>query len=166
MTLMRRDPYDPFYEITQRMTQMMDRMRYLMNNPLMPWDGSLLQHGDANPLDIDMTSSDKDIIVRTALPGFKEDEVNVDVRDNVLTISAESKTHREDQHANWYIREMRYGKFARSVILPEAVSTDKADASLENGILTVRLPKQKPSPVRQIAVKARNLLLGGKKDSE
>lgn len=163
MTLMRRNPYDPFNDIDQTMDRMLDRMRSIMQSALAPFDGDLVQRSDANMLAIDMTSDENSIIVRTALPGFTQDEVNVDVRGNMLTISAESKTEREDQRANWHIREMRYGKFARSVLLPEEVVTDKADAALENGILTVKLPKQKPSPVQRIAVKARNLLKAGSK---
>lgn len=163
MSLMIRDPYDPFYDMDRTMSRMLNRMRSLMNETLMPLDGDVFQARDANVLAVDMTSDDKHIIVRTALPGFNEDEVDVDVRGNVLTISAESKTEHEDQQANWYIREMRFGKFARSVVLPEEVFADSADASLENGILTVKLPKQKPGPIQKIAVKARNLLKGGAK---
>lgn len=163
MSLMRRNPYDPFEDFDQSVNRMMNRMRSLMNTSLLPYEGGLLQREDANLLAVDMTSNDHEIIVRTALPGFKEDEVNVDVKGNVLTISAESRTEREDQQANWHIRELRYGKFARSVILPEEIVSDRADASLENGILTVRLPKQKPNPIQKIAVTARNLLKAGRK---
>lgn len=163
MSLIRRNPYDPFEDFDQSMNRMLNRMRSLMDSSLVPYERGLMQREDANMLAVDMSSDDKHVVVRTALPGFSEDEVDVDVQGNVLTISAESKTEREDQQENWHIREMRYGKFARSIVLPEEVATDKADASLENGILTVKLPKQKPSPVQKIAVKAKNLLKGGKK---
>lgn len=163
MSLMRRTPYDPFEDFDRSMNRMLNQMRSLMNMSLLPYDGSLIQREDANLLAVDMTSDDKHIIVRTALPGFSEDEVNVDVRGNVLNITAESKTEREDQQANWHLREMRCGKFARSILLPEEVASDRADALLENGILTIKLPKQKPNPIQKIAVKAKNLLKGGKK---
>jgi len=163
MTLMRREPYDIFDYFDRQMNRLWDRWSAMMNAPLSPFDIDLMQGSDVNRLAIDMTTDDNNIIVRAALPGFKEDEINVDVRGNVLTISAESKMEREDQQANWHIREMRYGKFARAITLPEEVVVNKADASLENGLLTVKLPKQKPSPVHKIMVKARNLLKGGKK---
>lgn len=152
MTLLRRGPYDLFYD----MDRTMDRMRSLLD-----WGAG--PELNANTLAIDMSSDEQNLIIRTALPGFKENEVNIDVRGNVLTISAETQTERDDQQANWHIREMRYGKFSRSVMLPEDVSTDKADASLADGILTVKLPKQKTSVVHRIAVKARNLLKAGDK---
>ncbi len=165
MTLMRREPYDIFDYFDRQMNRLWDRWSAMMNAPLSPFDIDLIQGSDVNRLAVDMTTDDNNIIVRAALPGFKEDEINVDVRGNVLTISAESKVEREDQQANWHIREMRYGKFARAITLPEEVVVNKADASLENGLLTVKLPKQKPSPVHKIMVKARNLLKGGKKAS-
>lgn len=165
MTLMRREPYDIFDYFDRQMNRLWDRWSAMMNAPLSPFDIDLMQGNDVNRLAIDMTADDHNIIVRAALPGFKEDEINVDVRGNVLTISAESKVEREDQQANWHIREMRYGKFARAITLPEEVVVNKADASLENGLLTVKLPKQKPSPVHKIMVKARNLLKSGRKAS-
>jgi HSP20 family protein len=163
MSLMRRNPYDPFEDFDQIMNRMLNRMRSLMDTSLVPYERGLMQREDANMLAVDMSSDDKHVVVRTALPGFSEDEVDVNVQGNVLTISAESKIEHEDQQENWHIREMRYGKFARSIVLPEEVATDKADASLENGILTVKLPKQRPNPVQKIVVKAKNLLKGGKK---
>ncbi len=163
MSLMRWNPNSGLSEFDNLMNRMMERMRAMMELPLLSFDSDLLQRTDANLPAIDMTSDDKHVIVRAEVPGFKEDEVKVDVRGNVMTITAESKQEREDKQENWHIREMRYGKFARSIMLPEEVNFDKAEATLENGILTVKLPKQKPSPVHQIAVKARNLLKGGNK---
>lgn len=160
MSLMRRDYRDPFFDIDRRTNDMLMRMRSMMDNSLMPFESDLPANPLANTLEIDMTSDENNVIVRAALPGFKEDDVEVDVRGNVLTISAESRAERDDSGENWHIREMRYGKFTRSVLLPEEVTSEKADASLENGILTVKLPKSKPSPIQKIAVKARNLLKG------
>ncbi len=159
MSLMRRDSYDPF----DAMDRMMDRMRDVMSRSLAPFDRELVQRTDAHIVSVDMTSDDKGITVRAALPGFKQEEIDVDIQGNVLTITAESKTERDDPQENWHIREMRYGKFARSIILPDAVTVDKADATLDDGILTVRLPKETPGPIQTIAVKARNLLKSGKK---
>ncbi|MFO7320243.1 MAG: Hsp20/alpha crystallin family protein [Chloroflexota bacterium] len=165
MSLMRREPYDLFYEAERAMNRAFERMRSMMFEPFAPFSADPLLWPDAQSLAVDMSSDENNIIVRTALPGFTADEVHVDVRGNVLTISAESKAERDDRNGNWHIRELRYGKFARSVELPEAVDIDKADASLENGILTVKLPKEKPSPIRRIAVKARQLLQGNGKKS-
>lgn len=157
MSLIRWNPYD---EMRQTMDRMMAQMQSMMEWPFIRANGTT----QVNSLAVDMTSDDKQITVRAAVPGFNEEDISVDVRGNMLTISAETKAEREDHNASWYLREMRYGKFMRSVQLPEEVVADKAEATLENGILTVTLPKQRPSAVQRIAIKARNLLKGGKKD--
>jgi HSP20 family protein len=163
MSLIRWNSYDPFLNIDRTMARMLDQMRIMMDTSLIPSDGEVWVDHHTNPLAVDMTSDEHHIIIRTALPGFKEDEINLDVQHKMLTISAETKSENQNQQANWHLREMRYGKFARSISLPEEVMTDNADASLENGILTVKLPKQKPTIAQRIAVKARRLLPNGNK---
>ena len=163
MSLMRWNPYDPFDEMDQTMNRMMDRMRTLMRSRFGSGDEEAGPSFDANPLAIDMTSDENNIVVRTAIPGFKAEDVNIDVRGNVLTISAETRTENENkgEKDNWHMREMRYGKFARSVRLPETVKMDQAEASLEDGVLTVTLPKTKESPAQKISVKEHQRLESG-----
>lgn len=158
MSLMFRNPYDPFDE----MDRMFNRMRAIMNSTYLPFDRETVQNPDANLLAVDVTSDDKNVLVRTAVPGFRQEDIKIDVQGSVLTISAETRTEQEDKQENWHVRELRYGKFARTLMLPEEVAADKADATLENGILTISLPKQKPNKVQQIAIKARSLLKSGK----
>ena len=92
MSLIRRNPYDPFYD----MNRMMDHMRTVMNSVFVPFEGELLSD-NTNTLAVDMSSDESNIVVRTVLPGFKEDEVNIDVQGKVLTISAESKAQNDNQ---------------------------------------------------------------------
>ncbi|HLV37039.1 MAG TPA: Hsp20/alpha crystallin family protein [Spirillospora sp.] len=145
--------YDPFTD----MQRMFERMNRLMH---WPFERDLSWPEDANPLAIDMTSDGNQVVVKTALPGVKENDVHVEVRGNVLTISAETRAARENRDWNWYMREMRYGRFARSIRLPDEVNVDKAEAKLEDGVLTVTLPHQRPSPLKRIAVTAQKLLKG------
>src|SRR5687767_8564792 len=113
MSLIRRNPYDPFYDINQTMDRMVNHMRNVMNSSLIPFEDDVLTNGSSNPLAIDMSSDEQNITVRTALPGFSQDDVNIDVQGKVLTISAETKSEHQNQQSNWHLREMRYGKFAR-----------------------------------------------------
>lgn len=146
--LMRNDRYNPFRE--------MRRMMDMLERDLLPFDST----AESTPLALDVSSDDKTVTIRTAVPGVKEDDINIEVREGVLTISAETRSEVEDKHENWHRRELRYGKFSRSVRLPEDVDFDRADAALENGMLTISLPRTKPGPVQKIAVKARKLLEG------
>ncbi len=113
---------------------------------------------DVASLALNVTEDDRHFIVETRIPGVSEDDIELSVQDNTLTISAEKQGDRENRDRNWYIREWHYGRVARSVRLPADVDTDRADARLDKGILTVKLPKSKPNPIQKIAVKARKLL--------
>jgi len=146
--LMRYDRFDPFREMRRMMEQ--------IERELLPFEGDV----EVSPLALDISSDDKNLIVRTAVPGIKEEDINISVHDGVLTVSAESHFERDEQKENWHRRELRYGKFSRAVRLPEDVNFEKAEAELENGMLTIKLPKSEPTPVQKIAVKAKKLIEG------
>ncbi|CAL1697465.1 unnamed protein product [Somion occarium] len=78
------------------------------------------------------------------LPGLKKEDVSIDVQDNVLTISGESKLSSERDEGGYVIRERRYGKFSRALSLPQGVKPDDVKAALDNGVLTVTFPKATP----------------------
>ena len=104
---------------------------------------------------IDMFQTDDEVVVRAALPGFKADEVQINVTGDVLTLRGEIKQQEEMKERAWHIREHRWGSFERSVSLPTEVTADKAVADFENGILTITLPKAEEVKPKTITVKAK-----------
>jgi HSP20 family protein len=104
---------------------------------------------------IDMYQTDDEVVVKAALPGFKGDEVQINVTGDVLTLRGEMKQEEEKKDKSWHIREQRWGSFERSVALPTDVKADKATADFENGILTVTLPKAEEVKPKTITVKAK-----------
>ncbi|MEO1161473.1 MAG: Hsp20/alpha crystallin family protein [Pseudomonadota bacterium] len=90
---------------------------------------------------INVAETDKALEVTAELPGVDQQDVNVTVTDNRLTILAEKKIEDEDKSKDYHVVERSYGKFARSMSLPFGVEPDKVDARFKNGILTVTLPK-------------------------
>jgi HSP20 family protein len=94
--------------------------------------------------------------ISLAVPGMKKDDFNIDVEGNLLTISAESEQNREEKDGLHTRREFNYTSFSRSFTLPEGVMKDRIDASYENGLLRLMLPKteeaKKPSS-KHITVK-------------
>ena len=104
---------------------------------------------------IDMYQTDNEIIVKAALPGFKPEEVQINVTGDVLTIKGEVKHEEEKKDKSWHIREQRWGSFERSLRLPTGVISDRAKADFDNGILTISLPKSEEVRPRTIAVKAK-----------
>lgn len=148
----------PFAE----MNRMVDHMQRVMDREW-PFEDEAFSF-DRDAMAIDMHSDNDNIIVNAALPGLKEDDIHIDIHDDLLTISGESRVERKEseEERNWHFHELRYGKFSRTVRLPESVDLDKTEATLQDGILTVTLPKAEPTPVRKITVKAKELLHGGK----
>ena len=104
---------------------------------------------------IDMFQTDDEIVVKVALPGFKADEVQINVTRDLLTLRGEMKHEEEKKDRAWHIREHRYGQFERSIPLPTQVIADRAKAEFENGILTITLPKAEEVKPKTITVKAK-----------
>ena len=102
------------------------------------------------PVDI---SEDKDRITLTAeLPGFSEDQVEVQMEGGVLTIRGERKFEDEKEGRNFHRLERSYGTFVRSFTLPNNVDRENIHASFKNGLLEIELPKREEARPRQIKI--------------
>ena len=104
---------------------------------------------------VDMYQTDDEIVVKASLPGFKADEVQINITGDVLTLKGEVKHEEEKNNKSWHLREQRWGSFQRSVALPTNVVSDKAKAEFENGILTITLPKAEEVRPRTITINAK-----------
>ena len=104
---------------------------------------------------IDMYQTDNEVVVKASIPGIKAEEVQINITGDVLTLKGESKHEDERNDRAWHIREHRFGSFERSVALPTAVKTDRAEAVFENGVLTITLPKADEVKPRTINIKAK-----------
>ena len=102
--------------------------------------GMWLAPFDGGTLPLDIYQEDGSLIVKVEVPGIASDELEVSVKDNVLTISGETKAEEEVKEENYIRRERRYGSFCRSVALPDEAEGDRAEASFEDGVLTVTVP--------------------------
>ena len=114
-----------------------------------------LRDGESSAPAIDMYQTDNDVVVKAALPGFKAEDVQINVTGEVLTIRGEMKREEDQNEKAWHIREQRWGSFERSVALPTDVVSEKAQADFDNGILTITLPKAEEVKPKTITVKAK-----------
>ncbi len=101
---------------------------------------------------MDLVETDDHFVLRTDLPGLAEDDVNIELEDNVLTISGERKTEHEERNEGYYRVERASGRFSRSLTLPEGVDADGIEASFDNGVLEVRVPKPEERKPRKVAI--------------
>lgn len=138
--------FDPFREITS-IRSMLDQA----------FDNFLLRRGEIGGewLAMDMYQTDDEVIVKAVLPGMKAEDINISVSDGMLTIQGEIKEEKVEEKARYHLRERRIGSFSRSIPLPTAVVTEKAEAKYENGILTLVLPKTEETKSKIISVKVK-----------
>ena len=111
-------------------------------------------------------ATDDDVVVEMAVPGAKPDDINVSVTGDTVNISGEVKRERHEQKGQTYIDEMYHGQFQRSFTLPFPVDADKANATCENGILQLTLPKSEAVKPRRIQVSQQRTLEGQARQTE
>jgi HSP20 family protein len=145
--IVRWDPFRNMVSLRDMMDQMMDERFFRPPIPFGPWsEGSMA---------VDMYETDDSVIVKTAIPGVKADDIDVSIAGETLTIKAETKEEEEIKRESYLRRERRYGSYCRSVTLPGGLETDKADADYSNGILTLILPKAEEVKPKNIKVTAK-----------
>lgn len=105
---------------------------------------------------VDITETDKELVITAELPGLSEKDVEVTLRDDALTISGEKRSESEQKDATRHVVERSYGSFARSFQLPPGYDSDKISAHFDKGVLKVTLakPEQQESKVKRIDVKS------------
>ena len=102
---------------------------------------------------VDVHEEGTDLLVEAELPGLSKEDLEITVEDGVLTIAGEFKSGTEENEPNYHLRERRYGRVSRSFSLPTTVDSEKVEANLTNGVLTVRIPKCEEAKPKRIEVK-------------
>lgn len=127
--------WDPFGEMT-RMQRDMDRIFSRMGQGQGGGGGEM-----AWMPKIDVKRAGDDVVVRAELPGMRPEDVDVELQDNILTISGERKQEEQRENEGWLIQESNYGSFERSLSIPEGVDAGAISANFDNGVLEVRVPQ-------------------------
>ncbi len=143
--------WEPFNELVS-LRDAMDRL--FEESFVRPRDGWLFPFG-GETLAVDMYETDNEVVVKTAIPGVKPEDIDISITGETLTIKGETKAEEKVEKANYIRQERRYGSFCRSVTLPTQVVSDKAEAVFENGVLTLTLPKAEEVKPKSIKVKAK-----------
>jgi HSP20 family protein len=103
---------------------------------------------------MDLVEIQDAFVLRADLPGVSESDVNIELDDNVLTISGERKAEHEERKEGYYRVERASGAFQRSLTLPEGVDPEAIEASFDNGVLEVRIPKPEQRKPRKVTISA------------
>lgn len=141
--------WEPARELSSLQQEMNRLFGSFFDAPLGAGDGNALRRWIPA---MDLVEEGESYVLRADLPGVSEDEVNVELEDNVLTISGERKSRHEDQREGYHRIERAFGSFSRSLTLPEGVDADSIDASFDLGVLEVRVPKPEQRKPRRVAI--------------
>ena len=101
---------------------------------------------------MDLVETDSEFVLRADLPGLTEGDVNIELEDNVLTISGERKADQEYRKDGYYRFERSYGSFRRALTLPDGVDPEAVKANFDHGVLEVRVPKPEERKPRKVAI--------------
>jgi HSP20 family protein len=146
MTIVRRT--SPFGELVS-LRQAMDRLFEDSFVRPMAWtNGSQ----ETLTLPLDVRSDPDELVVEAALPGIRPEDVEITVEDGTLSIRAESKSEETSGEGETLVREIRRGSLSRVINLPTGLEPDKATATFEHGMLTLRMPRAEAVKPRQIHI--------------
>ncbi len=143
--------WEPFRDLVS-LREAMDR---LFDESVVRPRGAALAPRVRGALAVDMYETDEDVVVKASVPGVDPDDLDISITGDTLTIKGESTREEEVEEENYVCRERYYGAFSRSVAIPASVEADKADASFEDGVLTLRLPKAEEMKPKSIKVKTK-----------
>ena len=116
------------------------------------WDGFFPTSG-SGVFPVDIRTEGEQTVIEAELPGYNRDEIEVDVENGMLTITAENKKENNEEQEGYHLRERRWGRVSRSFRLNETIDTDNVQADLKDGVLTLRFSIKPEAKPRRIEVK-------------
>ena len=142
--------WDPFSEMVS-LRQAMDRLVEDSFVSPMSWR---TVHGEAVRPALDVHQTADEVVVTASLPGIKPEDVEMTITGQTLVVRGEFKEDETVDRDQYLYRERRFGSFSRQIELPTRVEGDRADATFEDGVLRLSIPKAEDVKPRQIQIKA------------
>lgn len=136
-----------------------DYMDQMFNDSL--WDPFGFWESDTHPIkqmesrfmpSMDISEDDKELKVEANIPGFDPKNIEMEIDDNILTISGKTEHESEDKNRKYYRKERAFGEFHRQIALPQGLDTEKAEADSKNGTLTITIPKLKDNSKKKFKI--------------
>jgi HSP20 family protein len=101
---------------------------------------------------MDLVEADDHYLLRADLPGMAEEDVSIEIQDNVLTVSGERRDEQEHTRQGWHRVERTFGRFSRSLTLPEGIDPSAVKADFDKGVLTITVPKPEERKPRRVQI--------------
>lgn len=127
----------------------------LPNRPLHnPSDSGWLEDAEEGELAVDVYQTPSEIVIKTMVSGVKPEDLEIGITRDMVTIRGKRETAREINEENYFQRELYWGSFARTILLPAEVEVEEAEAIEKHGLLTIRLPKIDKGKKQTLKVKS------------
>jgi HSP20 family protein len=104
---------------------------------------------------VDIFETEDKVVLKAELPGLRKEDIEIQVRDNTLTLKGEKKFEKEVKEESYHRVERAYGSFQRSFTLPSTIKQDAIEASFKDGILEISLPKAEEAKPKQIKIQVK-----------
>ena len=133
-----------------------DEMEHLFDRFVEPWSerwDEMVGRTDLWHPSVDVSESDKEVVIRAELPGIDPKDVSVKLSGNILTISGSKKESVEEKREDYYLSERRFGSFERAIELPKSADLEHIQAEQRHGVLNVHVKKTAAAKAKVISVK-------------
>src|SRR3954447_8952425 len=150
MALVRWDPTREVDSLQSEMNRMFDT--FFGGGPANQGNGAIRRW--IPPMDL--VETDDHLVLRADLPGIDEKDVDIEIKDGVLTVAGERKTEHESKEEGYYRVERAFGHFSRSLSLPDGIDSEKVTANFDRGVLEVKIPKPEQTKPHRVQIAAGN----------
>jgi len=112
-----------------------------------------LDEEEEGQLTVDMFQTPQEIIIQAMVAGTPPDELDISITRDMITIKGKRQKMREAIEDDYYYKELYWGSFSRSILLPQEIDTEESEATTKDGLLTIRLPKIDKDKVKKVKIK-------------
>jgi HSP20 family protein len=142
------NPFEEMERLFERMSRQFDQAsrKWESSGPLAQWSS------ESGSMEVDLIDHDDEFVVTVDLPGFEREDVEIQVTDHTLRIAADRDEEIEEEEEQYIRHERRHASAERSIRLPDQVDKEHVDARMQNGVLTVTLPKVEVEEARKIEI--------------
>jgi HSP20 family protein len=140
-------------DIWQAFDETFERFRNDFQDLLLPLSNVIVSIPETRVPAIDLEDHEKEYVLKAEMPGFKKENVEINVQDNAVEISAATGWKYNEKEQAYICKERACKSFYRYVDLPEEIKVDEVNADLSNGVLEIKLPKKAPKKKRKIQVR-------------
>jgi HSP20 family protein len=133
-----------------RVDPILDELERMLGDVWAPRKPALLSDGKGMEMDVHETKDE--LVIKADLPGIVRDDLHITLEEGTLRIEAEKKEEKTEDGMTWYMRERSFGKYSRLIELPFRIAAEKISATLDKGVLEIKLPKAEETKPRQIEI--------------